>query len=136
MNPASVPKTGVARAFRHDDIACLISIGNGKIPPGMLPGHGWKEKARALWQFLRTGNPDQINVLWKLEMGCEHVHEELDHDVSLSGKYFRFNLEAEEGLWEIVEWSRGNKELVLQKVGKRKLEANLSAQSDILDSQS
>jgi hypothetical protein len=133
MNPASVANIEVPRAFGHHDIACLISIGNGKMPPGTFPGHGWFDKARAAWQFLRTGNP---KALWKLVTDCEHVHKDLNRDVSLSGKYFRFNLEVEEGLSEIAEWSQENKELVLRKVGKTKLEANLVAQSDTQESQS
>jgi hypothetical protein len=136
MNPASVANDEVWRAFGHHNIARLISIGNGKRPPGMLSGHGWDEKARALWLFLRTGNPDQIDVLWKLAMDCEYVHEDLGHDMSLKGKYFRFNLEAGEGLWKFVKWSQENKELVLQKVGRTKLEANRAAQSDAPESQS
>jgi hypothetical protein len=136
MNPAWVPKKEVWRAFRHYDIACLISIGNGKMPDPALVGRGWIDKASAAWQFLRTGNPDQTDALWEMTKGCEFVHEYLGRDESLEGKYFRFNLEAGEGLWRIVEWSQENKEVVLQKVGKTKLEVNLAAQSDVPESQS
>jgi hypothetical protein len=136
MNPAFVADGEVWRAFGHYSIACLISIGNGKMPDPALLGRGWIDKARAAWQFLRTGTPDQVDVLWKLAMDCEYIHECLDLEKSLTGKYFRFNLEAGEGLWEIVEWSQENKELVLQKVGKTKLEANLAAQAGTPESQS
>lgn len=136
MNPASVAKYEVWNAFGHHDIACLISIGNGKVPPTELSGHSWTDKARAVWQFITTGNPDQIDALRQLVMYCEHIHEELKRDSSLYRKYFRFNLEAEEGTRRNMEWSQENKELVLQKVGKTKLEASLAAQSDALESQS
>jgi hypothetical protein len=132
MNPASLAKDEVWKAFGHHNIACLISIGNGMVPPTKLSGHDAYDKLRALWQFITTGNPDQIDVLWKLAMGCEHVHEDMGHESSLRGKYFRFNLDIREELWRNTEWSQENKERVLQKVGKTKLEA---AQSDAAESQ-
>lgn len=129
MNPSTVAKDEVYRAFGHYDIQCLISIGNGKTVANHLAGHGTIDKLRSAKQFFTTGNPEQLKVLQRLAQDCEHVHDGMFKDKYMKGKYFRFNLEADQKLWQITEWSQENKNKVLQRVGRTRIEVQLGIES-------
>lgn len=117
-NPSDIVGGEVHKAFGHGNIACLISIGNGRLIKNQLADHGWMTKLKGFFQYFISGRPNQLHPMENLAKDCENVHERLARCLNLKERYFRFNLGVDEKLWNVEDWTPFNKELVLQRVGR------------------